>query len=66
MGHYEDTIYFIYEEVEKMGMRKEFDKQMKKMKDQSKHKHKSMNEKYEYALRRIKYGEELTFDIIDD
>ena len=57
MGHYEDVIYFVYEEVEKMGKRKEFNKQMKKMNDQSKHKHKSMNEKYEYALYKIKIKE---------
>jgi hypothetical protein len=54
MGHYEDTIYFIYEEVEKMGLRRKFDSQMKRMSGQPKHKYKTMSEKFEYAFNRIK------------
>ena len=50
----EDTLMEIYLEVEKKGLRERFDKQLKKMKNQDKHQYKSMTEKYEYALRRIK------------
>lgn len=57
MGHYEDVIYFVYEEVERLGLKDAFSKEMKKMNNQTKHKYKSMNEKYEYALHKIKYGE---------
>ena len=50
----EDTIYYIYEEVEQKGLRKKFDKQMEKMLKQPKHKWKTVCEKHEYALKRIK------------
>ena len=30
MGHYEDVIYFVYEEVERLGLRDVFVKQIKK------------------------------------
>ena len=50
----EDTMYDIYIEVEQKGLRKKFDKQMKKMLKQPKHKWKTMCEKQEYALMRIK------------
>jgi hypothetical protein len=50
----EDTMYAIYTEVEQKGLRKKFDKQIKKMRTQSKHKWKTMCEKQEYALNRIK------------
>ena len=50
----EDTMYEIYTEVEKLGLRGEFDKQLKKLKNQNKWKWKTVCEKWEYALRRIK------------
>ena len=50
----EDTMYEIYIEVEKLGLRKKFDKQMEKMQKQSQWKWKTMCEKQEHALRRIK------------
>ena len=49
----EDTMYFIYEEVEKKGLRKKFDKQVKKMNTQEKYKHKDVCEIWEYALKKI-------------
>ena len=49
----EDTLWFIYEEVEKKGLRRKFDKQVKKMKTQEKHKYKDTKEVWEYALKRI-------------
>ncbi len=50
----EDTMYEIHTEIEQKGLRKKFDKQIKKMLSQNKHKYKTMCEKWEYALRRIK------------
>jgi len=50
----EDTLYAIYEEVEQKGLRKKFDKQLKKMRDQPKHKFKTACERQEYALNKIK------------
>ena len=52
----EDTLWFIYEEVEKKGLRKKFDKQVKKMDTQEKHKHKEVHEVWEYALNKVKNG----------
>ena len=49
----EDTMYRIYMEVEKKGLRRKFDKQLKKMKTQEKHKYKEVCEMWEYALKRI-------------
>ena len=49
----EDTLWFIYEEVEKKGLRRKFDKQVKKMETQEKHKYKEVHEVWEYALKRI-------------
>ena len=50
----EDTLYSIYIEVEAKGLRKEFDKQLKKMQKQSQWKWKTVCERQEYALKYIK------------
>ena len=50
----EDIMYAIYEEIEQLGLRKKFNKQIKKMKTQPKHKWKTACEDWEYALKRIK------------
>jgi len=50
MGHYEDSWMEIYNEVEKKGLRKEFDAQIDKMNKQSKHDHKERLDFYKYAL----------------
>ena len=52
----EDTLWFIYEEVEKKGLRRKFDKQVKKMETQEKHKYKEVHEVWEYALKQVKNG----------
>ena len=49
----EDTMYRIYMEVEKKGLRRKFDKQIRKMETQEKHKYKDVCEVWEYALKRI-------------
>ena len=50
----EDTMYRIYTEVEEKKLRRKFDKQLKKMDTQEKHKHKEVCELWEYALKRVK------------
>jgi hypothetical protein len=54
MGQYEDLFYEIYDEVNNNNLNVEFNKQLSKMEFQDKHKHKSVKEKWEYALNRIK------------
>ena len=49
----EDTMMQIYIEVREKGLQKEFDKQITKMLNQDKHKHKTANERWDYALKRI-------------
>ena len=50
----EDTLWFIYEEVEKKGLRRKFDKQVEKMKYQDKHRYKDTRQIWEYALNKVK------------
>ena len=50
----EDTMYEIHQEIEQKGLRKKFDKQLRKMATQTKHDNKSASEKWEYALNKIK------------
>ena len=49
----EDSMMFIYQEVKEKGLQEKFDKQLAKMRTQSKHKHKTAKERWDYALRRI-------------
>ena len=49
----EDSMYRIYREVEEKKLRRKFDKQLKKMDTQEKHKYKEVSEMWEYALKRI-------------
>tara|TARA_R110002073_G_scaffold327811_1_gene508661 strand:- start:397 stop:561 length:165 start_codon:yes stop_codon:yes gene_type:complete len=46
----------IYLEVEKKGIKNKFEEQCKKMQSQEKHKHKTVAEKWEYALYRVRGG----------
>ena len=50
----EDTMHAIHTEVTQSGLRDKFNKQLKKMQTQQKHKWKTPAEKWEYALKRIK------------
>ena len=50
----EDLLYEITMSVKEKGIRKEFDRQLKKMDKQVKHKYKSVSEKWEYAYNKIK------------
>ena len=50
----EDTMMYIYQEVKEKGLQTKFDKQLEKMRTQEKHAHKTANERWEYALNKIK------------
>ena len=50
----EDTFYEIHQEVEKKGLWRKFDKQLRKMSTQDKHNSKTASERWEYALNKIK------------
>ena len=50
----EDTMYAIHTELTESGLWDKFNKQIKKMETQPKHKWKTPAEKWEYALKRIK------------
>ena len=50
----EDTMYEIHTELTESKLWGKFNKQLKKMSTQEKHKYKDVCEKWEYALKRIK------------
>ena len=50
----EDIMYAIHTELTQSGLWDKFNKQIKKMDKQEKHKYKEVCERWEYALRRIK------------
>ena len=52
----EDTLFEIYYEVKDKNLKDKFDIQCKKMESQDKHKYKTIAERWEYALYRIKGG----------
>ena len=49
----EDTMYRIYTDLDRLELRTKFDKQLKKMFSQDKHKWKDMCEKWEYAYNKV-------------
>ena len=49
----EDSMMDMYNEVQTKGLQNKFDMQLEKMRTQDKHAHKTANEKWDYALRRI-------------
>ena len=49
----EDDLINMYNEVRDKGLQEKFDKQIAKMLKQDKHKHKTANERWDYALKRI-------------
>ena len=50
----EDTLYEIHTELTQSGLWDKFNKQMKKMSTQPKHKWKTVCEKWEYAYSKVK------------
>ncbi len=49
MGHYEDLWYDIHESLEKHGLKNEFNKQLKKMDTQDKHRYRDSRSRWSYA-----------------
>ena len=53
MGHWEDFWGNITEEINKKGLKKEFDAQLKKMESQDKHKYKDSRGRWDYAYHKV-------------
>ena len=53
MGHYEDFWYEITESIDSMGMKKEFDAQLDKMRSQKHHQYKEVRDRWTYAHNKI-------------
>ena len=54
MGHYEDFWYEMTESIEREGLKKEFDAQLRKMNGQDKHKYKDSKDRWSYAYDKVK------------
>jgi hypothetical protein len=50
----EDTIFMIHKKVRELGIIKQFNKQLNKMKSQDKYKYIDMADRWEYAYNKIK------------
>ncbi len=50
----EDFWWFTQAEIKELGLQKQFDKQIKKMNTQEKHKYKDPKQVWEYALNKVK------------
>tara|TARA_R110000823_G_C15879063_1_gene494888 strand:- start:1035 stop:1208 length:174 start_codon:yes stop_codon:yes gene_type:complete len=53
MGHYEDSYFEIYQAVRSEDIKVEFDEQLAKMRNQTKHRFKTPKEMWEYAYTRV-------------
>ena len=51
---WEDFWWDTYYEVKKLGIKEEFDAQLKKMDTQDKHRYKDSRARWEYALNKVK------------
>jgi len=54
MGHYEDFFWEITEELKRLGLKKEFEQEIRKIQSNDEFKYKSIKERWEYALNKIK------------
>jgi hypothetical protein len=54
MGTYEDLYYEITMEVEKLGLRKEFDKKLKDLRNDDKYKYIEIRDRWQVALQQVK------------
>ena len=52
----EDFWWDTHNELQELGLQKKFDKQIKKMETQEKHRYKDTKEIWEYALAKVKNG----------
>ena len=51
---YEDFWWDTHNELNELGLKKQFNKQLNKMEDQDKHKYKDSRDKWTYALDKVK------------
>jgi len=54
MGHYEDFFWEITEELKRLGLKKEFEQEIRKIQSNDEFKYKSIKERWEYALNKVK------------
>jgi len=54
MGTYEDLFYEITAEVEELGLRKEFDKKLKELRNDDKYRYSEIRDRWQVALKEIK------------
>ena len=52
----EDFWWDTHNELQELGLQKKFDKQIKKMETQDKHRYKDAKQRWEYALNKVKNG----------
>ena len=52
----EDFWWDTHNELKELGLQKKFDRQLKKMKTQDKHRYKDTREQWTYALDKVKNG----------
>ena len=53
MGNWEDFWWETHNEVQDLGLKKEFDNQLKKMETQEKHRYKDTRARWEYAKSKV-------------
>ena len=53
MGQYEDIFYEITESINNLGLKKEFDAQLEKMRNQDKHRYKEVRDRWDYAYQKV-------------
>ena len=53
MGHYEDFWYEMTESINKLGLKKEFNAQLDKMRYQDKHRYKDSRGRWDYAYHKV-------------
>jgi len=53
MGHYEDFWFEVDKDLDKLGLRDKFDKQLNKMNKQSKHQYKDTRSRWSYAYDKV-------------
>ena len=53
MGNWEDFWWETHKEVQELGLKKEFDAQLKKMEIQDKHRYKDTRARWEYAKTKV-------------
>ncbi len=54
MGTYEDLYYEITMEVESLGLKKEFEKKLKQLRNDDKYKYSEIRDRWQVALKEIK------------